>query len=73
MPPFVTEEGDGAMTTHSNHARLAHLQANAHQLDVQEEIRREISKGTIRVAPTSDGGIRIIPNHLQGVGREAVG
>jgi hypothetical protein len=68
MTPFVTDEGGSAMTAHSNHARLAHLQANAHQPNVQVEIRREIGKGTIRVAPTSDGGIRIIPNHSQGGG-----
>ena len=35
------------------------LQAGAHLLEVQEIIRAEISRGTIRVVPAPGGGIRI--------------
>ena len=41
-------------------ARLSHLQANAHRTDVQEEIRREIHAGTVRVVPLGTG-IAIVP------------
>ena len=37
------------------------LQANVHTPEGQEAIRREIRKGSIRVVPAGDGGIRIIP------------
>jgi hypothetical protein len=50
------------MTTGADDAaRLEHLQANAHLPEVQEEIRRGIRLGTIRVVPMPGGGIRIIP------------
>jgi hypothetical protein len=38
------------------------LQARAHLPEVQELIRREIYRGTIRVVPLPDGGLKIIPN-----------
>jgi hypothetical protein len=41
--------------------RLRWLEANAHRPEVQETIRREISRGSIRVIPTDRGGIRIVP------------
>jgi hypothetical protein len=37
------------------------LQARAHLPEAQEEIRREIRRGVIRVVPAAGGGIRIIP------------
>jgi hypothetical protein len=37
------------------------LERNAHQPEIQELIRREIRRGTIRVVPGLNGGIRIIP------------
>ena len=37
------------------------LEAHAHLPEVQELIRREIQKGTIRVRPNPDGSIRIVP------------
>ena len=42
-------------------ARLRWLEANAHLPEVQEQIRREVVKGTMRVIPTRSGGIRLIP------------
>jgi hypothetical protein len=36
-------------------------EAEANQPEIQEQIRREIRKGSIRVLPGPDGGIRIIP------------
>jgi hypothetical protein len=37
------------------------LQAKSHLPEVQAIIRREISRGTIRVVPAPGSGIRIIP------------
>jgi hypothetical protein len=41
-------------------ARWRFLETHAHRENIQEVIREEIQKGTIRVIP-SPGGIRIIP------------
>ena len=37
------------------------LESNAHLPDMQELIRQEIQRGTIRVRPKRGGGIRILP------------
>ncbi len=37
------------------------LESHAHLPEVQEIIREEIRKGTIRVHPRPDGSIRIVP------------
>ena len=37
------------------------LESNAYLPDVQELIRQEIQRGTIRVRPKPGGGIRILP------------
>lgn len=37
------------------------IEAESHLPSAQELIRREIEKGTIRVLPREDGGIRIVP------------
>ncbi len=37
------------------------LESHAHLPEVQEIIREEIQKGTIRVRPNPDGSIRIVP------------
>ncbi len=37
------------------------LESHAHLPEVQELIRQEIQKGTIRVRPNPDGSIRIVP------------
>jgi hypothetical protein len=37
------------------------LEAHAHVPEVQELIRQEMRKGTIRVRPNPDGSIRIVP------------
>jgi hypothetical protein len=37
------------------------LEVNADKPEVQERIRQEILKGTIRVVPARGGGIRIMP------------
>ena len=42
-------------------SRWATLQAKAHLPETQAVIRREISRGIIRVVPAPGGGIRIIP------------
>ena len=42
-------------------SRWVALQAKAHLPETQAIIRREIFRGTIRVVPAPDGGIRIIP------------
>ncbi len=40
---------------------LRDLESHAHLPEVQEVIREEIRKGTIRVRPKPGGGIRIVP------------
>jgi hypothetical protein len=42
-------------------ARWRDVESNAHLPEVQEVIREEIRKGTIRVRPNPDGSIRIVP------------
>jgi hypothetical protein len=42
-------------------ARWRKLEANADLPDVQEIIRQEIRRGTIRVRPRREGGIQIMP------------
>ena len=44
-------------------SRWETLQAKAHLPEVQALIRREISRGEIRVVPAPGGGIRIIPTN----------
>jgi hypothetical protein len=48
------------MTPYVKESRWDALQANAHRPEIQEQIRREIRKGTIRVRPATGGGIRIL-------------
>jgi hypothetical protein len=50
-----------AMRSESADPRWSDLQSKAHLPEVQAVIRREISRGMIRVVPTSGGGILIIP------------
>jgi hypothetical protein len=45
----------------SSNDRWESLQENAHLPEIQEIIRREIRRGTIRVVPAQGAGIRIIP------------
>jgi hypothetical protein len=45
------------------------LEANAHRPEVQERIGRAIRAGTIRVVPTREGGIRILPDGAPEDGR----
>ena len=49
------------MTHPRDDARWRELESNAHLLDVQEIIRQEILRGTIRVRPKPGGGICIVP------------
>ena len=46
------------------------LESVADRPEVQEQIRHEIRKGTIRVVPGPHGGIRIIPNPSPATDRE---
>ena len=48
------------MTPYARDPRWDALQAQADRPEVQEQIRREIRKGTIRVRPAAGGGIRIL-------------
>jgi hypothetical protein len=52
---------DTAMARSGDSAYWRDLESHAHLPDVQELIREEIQRGTIRVRPTPDGGIRIMP------------
>jgi hypothetical protein len=49
------------MVPRPSDARLRWLEANAHRPEVQDEVRQEILKGTIRVIPAPGDGVRIIP------------
>lgn len=49
------------MTRSGDEADWRDLEAQAHRPEVQELIRREIQRGTIRVRPNPDGTIRIVP------------
>ena len=49
------------MTDRSMEQRFRDLESHADLPEVQELIRQEIRKGTIRVLPNRNGGIRIIP------------
>ena len=49
------------MTHPTDLAYWRDLEADAHSPEVQELIRREIHRGTIRVRPKPGGGIRIVP------------
>jgi hypothetical protein len=51
-----------AMAPRSDDERREHLEAHSDRPEVQEEIRREIRAGKIRVIPGVDGKIRIIPS-----------
>jgi hypothetical protein len=57
----LSEERVEAMRPEFTGSRWATLQAEAHLLETQAVIRREISRGIIRVVPAPGGGIRIIP------------
>jgi len=45
----------------TDEARWRELESKAHLPEVQELIRQEVQRGTIRVRPKRDGGIRILP------------
>jgi len=45
----------------TDEAHWRELESNAHLPEVQELIRQEIQRGTIRVRPKRGGGIRIVP------------
>lgn len=49
------------------------LEANAHRPEVQERIREEIRRGTIRVRPLPGGGIQIMPVRSSEVDGDRVG
>jgi len=49
------------MIHRTDEARWRELESNAHLPEVQELIRQEIQRGTIRVRPKPRGGIRIVP------------
>jgi hypothetical protein len=57
---FFFERMAVAMRPEPRASRWESLQAKAHLPEVQAMIRREISRGEIRVVPASGGGIRII-------------
>ncbi len=44
----------------TDEARWRELESKAHLPDVQELIRQEVQRGTIRVRPKPGGGIRIL-------------
>jgi hypothetical protein len=49
------------MSPQSDEERRRHLEAHSDQPEAQEEIRREIRAGKIRVIPGAGGKVRIIP------------
>jgi len=50
----------------SKDAHWAWLEANAHREEVQREIQEEIRRRSIRVVPTPDGGLQILPGEAAG-------
>ena len=59
--PSLSHREDGAMARSGDDAYWRDLESHAHLPEVQEIIREEIKKGTIRVRPNPDGSIRIVP------------
>ena len=59
--PSISHRVDKVMARSGDDAHWRDLEAHAHLLEVQELIRQEIQKGTIRVRPDPDGSIRIMP------------
>ena len=60
--PFpVYHRLDRAMARSGDDAYWRDLESHAHLPEVQELIRQEIQKGTIRVRANPDGSIRIVP------------
>ncbi len=49
------------MAHSADDAHWRDLESNAHRPEVQDRIHQEIRRGTIRVLPDSNGGIRIMP------------
>jgi hypothetical protein len=61
------------MIHRTTESRWGHLAAHARLPEVQETIRQEMRKGTIRVRPRSGGGIQIVLNsHGSGSGTRSV-
>ena len=54
-------QSTGTMARSGDDADWRGLESQTHVPEVQELIRQEIQKGTIRVRPQPDGGIRIVP------------
>jgi hypothetical protein len=71
-PHVAVDEWESIRAEFAMQPRWRSLEAGAHQSEVQEQIRREIRKGTIRVLPGPDGGIRIIPIPDASVNRESL-
>ena len=54
-------QSTGTMARSGDEADWRDLESQTHVPEVQELIRQEMRKGTIRVRPNVDGGIRIVP------------